>query len=98
MTYFEEQKEDMFRFLEIYDGYEALQDVLETLGGCDYETGYGEGILGKLTYIIDLITSHSDPLLYDRKKDFLDSPLAHLLADREMDNHLKSEYLLGLRR
>lgn len=98
MNTIEEQKEEMFRLLEIYDGYEALQDVSETLTGCGCDCGYGEGVLGKLTYIVSIITSHSDPTLYDRKTDFHDTTLARILDDRNMDNRRKAECLLGLRK
>ena len=43
-----QQKRELFELLEIYDGYEALQDLSETLVGCSYSAGYDEGIIGKL--------------------------------------------------
>ena len=89
---------EMFRFLEIYDAYVTLQSISETLTGCGCDCGYGEGALGKLTHIVDIIVSHAEPSLYDRSKDFCDSRLSRLLDDREMDNRLKAEYLLGLRK
>lgn len=99
MTCFEaQQTEELFQFLEIYDGYEELLEVMEVLGGFIYKAGYGEGILGRLVHIVDIIKSHSDPTLYDRKQDFSDSRLAHLLANKKMNNHLKAENLLGLRK
>ena len=47
---------------------------------------------------IGLIRNHSDPSLYDRNIDYYDTRLAKLLDDSQMDNHLKAEYLLGLRK
>ena len=55
MTAFEAQKEEMYKFLEIYDAYNSVQDISETLAGCGCDCGYSEGVLGKLTYIVDLI-------------------------------------------
>ena len=48
--------------------------------------------------IIGLIRNHSDPSLYDRNIDYYDTRFARLLDNRQMDNHLKAEYLLGLRK
>ena len=45
----------MYKFLEIYDAYNSVQDISETLAGCGCDCGYSEGVLGKLTYIVDLI-------------------------------------------
>ena len=90
------QKEEMFEYLEIYDAYSTVQDISKTLIGCGCDCGYVEGVLGKLTYIVDLIRRHSDPSLYDRTMDFHDTRLAKLLDNRGMDNRLKAEYLLGL--
>ena len=55
MTAFEAQKEEMYKFLEIYDAYNSVQDISETLAGCGCDCGYGEDTLGKLTSIVDLI-------------------------------------------
>ena len=98
MTTFETQKKEMFEFLEIYDAYNTVQDFSETLTGCGCDFGYGEGVLGKLMNIIGLIRNHSDPSLYDHAIDYYDTRFAKLLDDRQMDNHLKAEYLLGLRK
>ena len=97
MNMIEAQKEEMFEYLEIYDAYNTLQDISETLAGCGSDCGYREGVLGKLMYIIDLIRSHSDSSLYDHTIDFYDTRLARLLNDSKMDNRVKAEYLLGLR-
>ena len=98
MNMVETQKEEMYEFLEIYDGYEALQDISQVLTGCGCDCGYDEGVLGKLMNIIGLIRNHSDPSLYDRNIDYYETRFAKLLDDRQMDNHLKAEYLLGLRK
>ena len=92
----EQQKKELFELLEIYDGYEALQDMSETLVGCTYGAGYDEGIIGKLAYVVDLIVSHSSPGLFNRDVDFADTELARILSDRELDNHRKAELLLGI--
>jgi len=47
---------------------------------------------------IGLIRNHSDPSLYDSNIDYYDTRFAKLLDDSQMDNHLKAEYLLGLRK
>ena len=96
MTSLEEKSKELYRLLEIYDGYEALQEVSEALAGCSYGAGYDEGILGKLAHVVNLIVSHSDPLLFDKTMDFADTKLARILSDRELDNHRKAELLLGI--
>ena len=40
----------MFELLEMYDAGEALIQVQEMLIGERYSAGYGEGILGNLSY------------------------------------------------
>ena len=54
MNMIEAQKKEMYEYLEIYDAYNTLQDISKMLTGCGCDCGYGEGILGKLTYIVDL--------------------------------------------
>ena len=98
MNMIKAQIEEMYEYLEIYDAYNTLQDILETLSGCGCDCDYSEGVLGKLMNIIGLIRNHSDPSLYDRNIDYYDTRLAKLLDNRQMDNHLKAEYLLGLRK
>lgn len=98
MNMIKAQIEEMFEYLEIYDAYNTLQDILETLSGCGSDCDYSEGVLGKLMNIIGLIRNHSDPSLYDSNIDYYDTRLAKLLGDSQMDNHLKAEYLLGLRK
>ena len=87
----------MYRLLEIYDGYEMLQDISDVLIGHRYSAGYDEGVLGKLAHIIKLIVDRADPSLYDRDVDFHDTELARILDNKEMDNHLKAEMLVGSR-
>ena len=98
MNMIEAQKEEMFEYLEIYDAYNTLQDISKALAGCGSDCDYSEGVLGKLMNIIGLIRNHSDPSLYDRNIDYYNTRLARLLDDSQMDNHLKAEYLLGLRK
>ncbi len=45
----------MFELLEMYDAKEALIQVLDMLIGDRYEAGYGEGIIGNLSYAYDII-------------------------------------------
>lgn len=97
MTSLEEKSKELYRLLEIYDGYEALQEVSEALAGCSYGAGYDEGILGKLAHVVNLIVNLSNPSLYDRTVDFADTELGRILDDRKLDNHVKAEVLLGIR-
>ena len=98
MNMIKAQIEEMYEYLEIYDAHNTLQDILETLSGCGCDCAYSEGVLGKLMNIIGLIRNHSDPSLYDRNIDYYDTRFAKLLDDSQMDNRLKAEYLLGLRK
>ena len=41
---------------------------------------------------------HADPSLYDRNIDFHDTELALILDDKKIDNHLKAEMLVGIKR
>ena len=97
MNAFELQKDEMYRLLEIYDGFNQLQGISKSLIGYSYSSGYDEGILGKLAYIVDIIISRANPSLFNKSVDFSDTELARILNDREMDNRLKAEILLGIR-
>ena len=55
MNMIKAQIEEMYEYLEIYDAYNTLQDILETLSGCGCDCDYSEGVLGKLMNIIGLI-------------------------------------------
>ena len=93
MNTIEEQKEEMFRLLEIYDGYEMLQDISDSLTGFGCSAGYDEGILGKLSHVVRLIVERADPALYNRETDFSDTELARILDDKDMENRYKAEIL-----
>ena len=97
MERLEKQTNTMYRLLEIYDAYETLQDISDTLTGVGCSAGYGEGVLGKLSHIVRLIIDHADSSLYDSSVDFCDTELAQILGDREMDNHHKAVILTGLK-
>lgn len=93
MEGFETRKTEMYRLLEIYDGYEELQDVADSLVGFGCSAGYDEGILGKLSHVVRLIVDRTDSALYDRTVDFCDTELARILNDKNLDNRCKAEIL-----
>ena len=97
MEGFETRKTEMYRLLEIYDGYEALLDFSESLSGYSCGCGYDEGILGKLSNIIDVIKNRARPALFDKSVDFSETDFARILDDRELDNRVKAEMLIGVR-
>lgn len=85
----------MFQLLEIYDARENLETVQEMLTGCIQHAGYGEGILGNLSYVTDIIMRYSP--LYDPAVNYEDSEFGRILEDDTMDNNMKARILLGIR-
>ena len=94
----EKRREDMFRLLEIYDAYGTLQDISDLLTGFGCSAGYDEGILGKLSHVVRLITDRADPALFDRETDFSDTELARILDAKDMDNRHKAQILTESRK
>ncbi len=84
----------MFELLEIYDAQEELHRVLAMLIDDDYDAGYGEGILGRLSHVTDIIMRNSP--LYHPGEDYNQSEFCRVLEDETIDNHKKSKLILGL--
>ena len=84
----------MFELLEMYDAREALMQIQEMLIGERYDAGYGEGIIGNLSYAYDIIARHSP--LREPRRNVEDTRFGQILEDRTIDNHKKARLLLGL--
>ena len=84
----------MFELLEIYDARDALMRIQEMLIGEEYEAGYGEGIIGNLSYAYDIISRNSP--LYDPTRNVEDTRFGQIIEDKAIDNHKKARLLLGL--
>lgn len=87
-------KQTMYELLEIYDAVQKLYVVDELLTGIQHEAGYGEGILGNLSYVSDIIKRHSP--LYRPGEDLEKSEFWQLLENQKIDNRKKAEILLGM--
>ena len=84
----------MFELLEMYDAKEALIQVLDMLIGDRYEAGYGEGIMGNLSYAYDIIARNSP--LRDPQRNVEDTLFGQILDSKAIDNHKKARLLLGI--
>lgn len=84
----------MFELLEMYDAKEALIQVLDMLIGDRYEVGYGEGIIGNLSYAYDIIARNSP--LRESGRNVEDTLFGQILDNKAIDNHKKARLLLGL--
>ena len=84
----------MFELLEMYDAKEALIQVLDMLIGDRYEAGYGEGIIGNLSYAYDIIARNSP--LRESGRNVEDTLFGQILDNKAIDNHKKARLLLGL--
>ena len=84
----------MFELLEMYDAKEALIQVLDMLIGDRYEAGYGEGIMGNLSYAYDIIARNSP--LHESGRNVEDTLFGQILDNKAIDNHKKARLLLGL--
>ena len=84
----------MFELLEMYDAKEALIQVLDMLIGDRYEAGYGEGIMGNLSYAYDIIARNSP--LREPGRDVEDTLFGQILDNKTIDNHRKARLLLGM--
>ncbi len=85
----------MFELLEIYDATEELQRVLVMLINEDIAPGYEDGILGKLSRVMDIIRRNSP--LYRPGEDYDRSEICRILENEVLDNHQKSRLLLGIK-
>ena len=84
----------MFELLEMYDAGEALMQVQEMLIGERYSAGYGEGILGNLSYAYDIIARNSP--LREPGCDVEVTLFGQILDNKTIDNHKKARLLLGM--
>lgn len=84
----------MFELLEIYDAVNRLCNVQEMLVGVSYGVGPGEGILGDLSYVTEIIARYSP--LYDSNEDHDTSYFWRIMENRQTDNHKKAQILLGM--
>ena len=75
-----------------------MEDVIEILVGTSYALSFGEGALGKLNRIYDLIKEFS--LAYIKQKQpfkyVSESPFGMILDDKRMSNEEKAKILLGI--
>lgn len=83
----------MFELLEVYDAVCQLEKVGEMLYGAEDAPGYGEGILGNLSYVADIIMRNSP--IYVPGEEIEDTEFGKILFDKEMDNKKKARLLLG---
>lgn len=77
----------MFELLEVYDAVKGVEKIEEMLCGVSQSCGYGEGIIGNLSYVSEIIRRYS--------KEVTSSKFLDLLADKTMDNHQKARLLLA---
>ena len=84
----------MYELLEVNDAIDELHVVQEMLAGVDMGCGFGEGILGNLSYVETIIARNSP--LYHPYDDEAGERYLEILDDKEMDNHRKARILLGL--
>lgn len=84
----------MYELLEAHDSVEQLWKVMDMLFGEACDTGYGEGIMGNLSYVADIIIWHSP--LHEPDRDLDDTLLGRILAGGGMDNHKKARLILGM--
>ncbi len=84
---------DMLQLLEIYDAQEKLHEIVVMLIDEDRAPGYGEGIVGSLSCVTEIIKRHSP--LYHPGEDFEYSAFWRLLEDRSVSNKKKAHLLIN---
>ena len=87
-------EQTMFELLEVYDAMNDLREVEEMLVGESIGVGPGEGIMGNLSYVSQIISRYSP--LYMPDVDYDKTYYCRVLEDEEMDNHRKARILLGI--
>ena len=80
----------MYELLEIYDAVTELEKFQEMLIGISVAVGPGEGILGNLSYVAEIILRHSPNLSA--------TELETILEDKTLSNRKKARLLLTRRR
>ncbi len=84
----------MFELLEIYDAVCKAEEIEVILTGDSITVGPEDGILGKMSYITEIIARFSP--VYGKEEEYEKSYFRRVLEDGEMDNHRKARILLGL--
>ena len=87
-------EQTMFELLEVYDAVNGLEKIEVMLVGESVGVGPGEGIMGSLSYVPEIIRRHSP--IYIPGVDYEDSHFGRILEDEKMDNHRKARILLGI--
>ena len=87
-------EQTMFELLEMYDAVNELEEIEVMLVGESVGVGPGEGIMGSLSYVPEIIRWHSP--IYIPGADYKDSRFGRILEDEKMDNHRKARILLGI--
>lgn len=84
----------MYELLVMHDAVDKLYDVEGMFTGTLVGVGPGEGILGDLSYVTEIIMRYSP--IYEPGHDLIDSAFGKVLYDEELDNHRKARILLGI--
>lgn len=87
-------EQTMFELLEMYDAVNELEKIEIMLIGESVGIGPGEGIMGNLSYVTEIIKRHSP--VYSSGVDYEESYFGKILEDEKMDNHRKARILLGI--
>jgi hypothetical protein len=87
-------EQTMFELLEMYDAVNGLEKIEIMLIGESVATGPGEGIMGNLSYVTEIIRRHYP--IYTPGVNYEDTYFGKILEDEEMDNHRKARVLLGI--
>ena len=83
----------MFELLEMHDAVNEFEKIEIMLIGESVSTGPGEGIVGTLSYVSEIIRRYSP--IYTPGMDYEDTCFGKIL-EKEMDNHKKARILLGI--
>ena len=79
----------MIDLIHIYDAVEELNNA------SDIAVGYGEGILGELNRVSDVIANNSP--IYDEHQDFSTQRLGQVLNNRDISADERVRILLGIK-
>lgn len=88
-------EQTMYELLEIHDTIDQVYIIQELLTGQTVGAGYGEGILGRLSYVTDIIMRYSR-LRRDPGLEFEKTEIGKVLDNKDMDNRRKARIILGL--
>ena len=87
-------EQTMYELLEIRDAVEQLREIELRMTGAMTAVEPGEGIMGDLSYVDEIITRHSP--LFIPGTDYEKTLFGKVLEDTEIDNHRKARILLGI--